>query len=164
MKSKRPRPLSPRAPRHRIAVAETDADIRRCHSVMHELRPHVPAAGFVERVRRQMALGYRLAFLEEARAVRAVAGYRIIENLAWGRFLYVDDLVTRPEDQSRGYGRALFDWLAAEALRERCAEFHLDSGVQRFGAHRFYLGRRMDITCHHFALKLAGAALSPGRW
>jgi hypothetical protein len=31
---------------------------------------------------------------------------------------------------------------------------HLDSGVQRFAAHRFYLARRMDITCHHFALKL----------
>jgi hypothetical protein len=30
----------------------------------------------------------------------------------------------------------------------------LDSGVQRFGAHRFYLRRRMDITSHHFALDL----------
>jgi GNAT superfamily N-acetyltransferase len=135
-------------------VAETDTDIHRCHPVMRELRPHVQEANFVERVRRQMAQGYRLAFLEGAKTVRAVAGYRIVEGLAWGRFLYVDDLVTRPADQSKGYGRALFDWLVAEAAREGCAEFHLDSGVQRFGAHRFYLGRRMDITCHHFALKL----------
>ena len=28
----------------------------------------------------------------------------------------------------------------------------LDSGVQRFPAHRFYLGQGMAITAHHFAL------------
>lgn len=33
-------------------------------------------------------------------------------------------------------------------------QFHLDSGVQRFGAHRFYLTKRMDISSHHFALRL----------
>jgi hypothetical protein len=42
-----------------------------------------------------------------------------------------------------------------EAARENgCAELHLESGVQRFGAHRFYLANRMDITCHHFGMKL----------
>ena len=30
---------------------------------------------------------------------------------------------------------------------------HLDSGVQRFGAHRFYLASRMDIIAHHFSMK-----------
>jgi hypothetical protein len=33
----------------------------------------------------------------------------------------------------------------------------LDSGVQRFGAHRFYLRRRMNITSHHFAIDLREA-------
>jgi len=42
----------------------------------------------------------------------------------------------------------------AQARAEGCAQFQLDSGVQRFGAHRFYLMKRMDITAHHFGLKL----------
>ena len=42
----------------------------------------------------------------------------------------------------------------AWARKRECAELHLDSGVQRFGAHRFYLNHRMDITSHHFAIQL----------
>jgi hypothetical protein len=141
--------------RYRITIAKTAAEIRRCYRVMRQLRPHLTAATFLSRVQSQRVQGYRLAFLEASGEVRAVAGYRISECLAWGRFLYVDDLVTGEASRSKGHGRALFDWLVAEAVREECRELHLDSGVQRFGAHRFYLARRMDITCHHFGLKLA---------
>ncbi|MGZ5023946.1 MAG: GNAT family N-acetyltransferase, partial [Chthoniobacterales bacterium] len=31
----------------------------------------------------------------------------------------------------------------------------LDSGVQRFDAHRFYLMKRMKISSHHFVLDLS---------
>jgi GNAT superfamily N-acetyltransferase len=139
----------------KIALAETEADIARCYPVMVELRPHLSsAAEFATRVRKQEATGFHLAYLEEAGEVRAVAGFRYLEMLAWGKILYVDDLVAAPAQRSRGHGGKLFDWLVAQAKQNNCAEFHLDSGVQRFGAHRFYLTRRMDIICHHFALKL----------
>jgi GNAT superfamily N-acetyltransferase len=122
---------------------------------MRELRTHLhDEAAFIAQVRRQMAQGYRLTALEEDGQLRALAGWRISENLPFGRFLYVDDLITRDEDRSRGFGGALFDWLVAEARREGCAQFHLDSGVQRFGAHRFYLTHGMNITSHHFGLVL----------
>jgi GNAT superfamily N-acetyltransferase len=138
----------------RIRVAETREEVDRCFDVMLELRPHLVRARFVEQVSRQMEQGYRLAFLEENGAVQACAGYRFLENLAWGRFLYVDDLITAAAARSRGFGGELFDWLVALARAENCAELHLDSGVHRFGAHRFYLRERMDITSHHFGLKL----------
>jgi GNAT superfamily N-acetyltransferase len=138
----------------KIALAETEADIARCYPVMVELRPHLSASEFASRVRKQQATGFHLAYLEEAGEVRAVAGFRYLETLAWGKILYVDDLVAAPAQRSRGHGGQLFDWLVAQAKQNNCDEFHLDSGVQRFGAHRFYLTRRMDIICHHFALKL----------
>lgn len=138
-----------------IRRAVDPGDIARCHAVMAELRPHVGAEELVSRVQRQVReAGYRMAFAEAGGTIRSVAGYRISECLAWGRFLYVDDLVTRAEDHGGGFGSALFDWLVDEARRERCDQFHLDSGVQRFGAHRFYLGKGMDITSHHFAMRL----------
>ena len=138
----------------KIALAESEADIARCYPVMVELRPHLSASEFATRVRKQQATGFHLAYLEDAGEVRAVAGFRYLETLAWGKILYVDDLVAAPAQRSRGHGGKLFDWLVALARHNDCAEFHLDSGVQRFGAHRFYLTRRMDIICHHFALKL----------
>jgi len=62
--------------------------------------------------------------------------------------------VTRDVDLGVGFGSRLLDWLVDEAKRQGCEQFHLDSGVQRFGAHRFYLHKGMDITSHHFAMRL----------
>ena len=139
---------------NRIALAESDHDIDRCYPVMHELRPHLDHAEYIAQVRRQMANGYRLAFVEDGGEAKGVAGFRFLEFLAWGRILYVDDLVTRAHERSKGFGDRLFDWLVEQAVERGCDQLHLDSGVQRFGAHRFYLRKRMDITAHHFALKL----------
>jgi GNAT superfamily N-acetyltransferase len=103
--------------------------------------------------------GYRLAgaFEEgEERAV-AVAGFRTCHNIAWGHYLYVDDLSTVPEARRRGHARALLDWLLEEAARLGCDQLHLDSGVglDRADAHRLYLSAGMVISAHHFA-RLAG--------
>jgi hypothetical protein len=48
----------------------------------------------------------------------------------------------------------LFDWLVGEARAAGCQSLELDSGVQRFDAHRFYLRNRMAISSHHFRLAL----------
>ena len=138
----------------KIILAQEDDEIRRCYAVMAELRPHVQPEEFLVRVKRQSEkAGYKLAFLTDDE-VKAVAGFRISEGLAWGKFLYLDDLVTKSADRSKGYGSQLFDWLVEYARSEGCEEFHLNSRVQRFDAHRFYLNKRMFIECHHFALKL----------
>ena len=86
----------------------------------------------------------------------AVAGFRIGHMLAWGRFLYVDDLSTLPEARRRGYGRKLLDWLGDEARRLDCEQLHLDSGVtaERFDAHRLYLNAGLAISSFHFARRL----------
>ena len=140
----------------RIALAVEDEEIQGCYPVMAELRPHVTPDEFLPRVRRQMEIaGYRLAYLWDGE-VKAVAGFRVSECLAWGKFMYVDDLVSKDGERSKGYGGQLFDWLVEYARGEDCDQFHLDSGVQRFAAHRFYLTKRMSIEAHHFGLKLSG--------
>lgn len=137
-----------------IALVESIDALRRCYPVMAELRPHLTEQQFLDQVGRQQRDGYRLAALDDAGEIRALAGFRLVEMLAFGKILYVDDLVTHSAYRSRGYGGRLFDWLTAYARDHGCAQLHLDSGVQRFGAHRFYLAKRMDISSHHFALKL----------
>jgi GNAT superfamily N-acetyltransferase len=140
----------------RIALANTPAEIGRCFEVMRELRPRFTnRKKFVEQVRRQQRSGYLLAFVEDGGEVRAVAGYRFIEWLFSGRFLYVDDLVTRERDRSAGYGARLMDWLVQRAREAKCTSVDLDSGVHRFDAHRFYFTRRMSIRSYHFSLPIA---------
>jgi GNAT superfamily N-acetyltransferase len=80
--------------------------------------------------------------------------YRILQNLNNGKFLYVDDLVTRTEGKRNGFAGRLFDWLLEQAREQGCSALVLDSGVQRFEAHRFYLQHRMDIAAHHFVRRI----------
>jgi len=125
-----------------------------------ELRPKLGAAtAVVARVDAQRASGYRLVASFEpgdGGAAAAVAGFRLAETLAWGRFLYVDDLGTRAALRGRGHADAVMGWPEEEAGRQGCAELHLDSGVgsDRADAHRFYFRHRMRITSYHFARDL----------
>ena len=134
----------------------------RAFDAMRELRTQLDdAAAFARRVDElQRPEGYRLvgAFDAPEAPASAVAGFRVGHNLAWGRFLYVDDLSTVPAARRRGHGRALLDWLAAEAARLECDQVHLDSGVgpSRADAHRLYLNSGYLIASHHFS-RAAGA-------
>jgi predicted N-acetyltransferase YhbS len=128
--------------------------IKRCAPVLHELRTLLTAEQIIDRVQQQIPDGYRLAYVEAAGLVTSVAGYRITRNLSYGKFLYVDDLVTRTDQKQNGHAGQLIEWLCKHAQDQGCSSLVLDSGVQRFEAHRFYLAHRMDITAHHFARKL----------
>jgi GNAT superfamily N-acetyltransferase len=126
---------------------------------MAALRLHfAEERAFVARVDEvQRAEGYRLVgVFEDAPHALAVAGFRVGHMLAWGRFLYVDDLSTLPEARRRGYGMQLLEWLRAEAERLDCDQLHLDSGVgpDRIDAHRLYFNAGLAITSFHFARRL----------
>jgi len=135
-----------------VREAQSDEDIRRCHAVMKELRPHVGSPDeFLARVRRQQAgSGWRLIYVEDAGAPVAAAGFRISEWLAWGKALYVDDLICLESHRGKGFAEALMAWMEDHARREGCAQFHLDSGTHRLGAHRFYHRLKLAITSFHF--------------
>lgn len=138
-----------------IKLAETYEEKKACFPVMAELRPHLSEREFLEALSRmEKASGYNMAFLSDRSEIAAVGGFKILENLSWGRYLHLDDLVTAEASRSLGFGEALFNWLLEYARREGCRQFHLESGVQRFRAHQFYLNKKMIISCHHFALEL----------
>jgi GNAT superfamily N-acetyltransferase len=99
--------------------------------------------------------GYRLvvAFVSDREQGVAVAGFRIGDSLAWGHYIYVDDLSTAPEGRRQGHAGTLLDWLIEESQRLGCGQLHLDSGVgpERFDAHRLYHHHGLAIYSHHFA-------------
>ena len=125
---------------------------------MRALRAHyTDEAEFVRRVDEdQRPEGYRLVGAFEGDRCVAVAGFRLIRNLAWGDAVYVDDLSTLPEARGRGYGRALLEWCREEGRRLGCTQFHLDSGVgpEREDAHRLYFNTGLRIYAYHFAAPL----------
>jgi GNAT superfamily N-acetyltransferase len=136
-----------------VRHADSDEDIARVFPVMRVLRPHFASAEeFLSRVRRQEEQsGWRLIYVEDDGAPVACAGFRISEWLAWGKVLYVDDLVALDSHRGKGFAEALMRWMLRHAKAKGCAQFHLDSGTQRLPAHRFYHRLGLAITSFHFA-------------
>jgi len=138
-----------------IIPAHTDAEILATFEVMAQLRPQLERDTYVARVRQLMASdGFRLAYAAQDGVARAVAGYRVADMLYCGRFLSVDDLVADARVRSKGHGKALLDWLKAEARREGCGHLELISNVVREGAHRFYFREGLAVDAFHFRVKL----------
>jgi GNAT superfamily N-acetyltransferase len=84
----------------------------------------------------------------------SVAGYRFMEALAWGKFIYIDDLVTHPDARGKGYAAQLLDYVKDLAIEHDLDAVHLDSGPTRLDAHRLYHSKRYFISAHHFQLNL----------
>ena len=136
----------------RINVARSEKEISDCYLVMAELRPHVRPDEFVPMVKRLADIaGFRLAYLTDGE-VKAVAGFRISEWLAGGRYLEIEDLVSKSGERSKGYGGRLFDWLVEHARENNCSQVRLVSRVSRLDAHRFYLRKGMNLEAHYFSM------------
>lgn len=135
-----------------IVEPTSHTEIIRTWPVMQQLRPHLNEATYVEAVSRMMKeSSFRLAAIaDDDGSVRGVAGYRFMEMLYCGKILYVDDLAVDETQRSRGYGAALIAWLMGRARAEGCTQIHLDSGVQREAAHKFYFREGFTIMGYHF--------------
>jgi GNAT superfamily N-acetyltransferase len=142
------------APRD-IRIAHEEDEVRRCWPAFRELRPHLQSAEeFIARWRAQVGEGYRIAYILEGDRVPAAAGYRLMSTMAWGRILYLDDLVAVAASHGTGLGTALLRFLQGEARRLGCDALHLDTGYQRHRAHRTYLRNGFRMDCMHLAWKV----------
>jgi GNAT superfamily N-acetyltransferase len=148
---------------HGMGIRELDpTETHRAYRAMLELRPNIGTESeFVARVNEvQRPAGYRLvaSFDDRDTAAAGAAGFHISNMLAWGHYLYVEDLVTRESARRAGHATRLLDWIGAEAERNGCDTLQLDSGVHRHDAHRLYLRWGYTITGHHFGRVLREAA------
>lgn len=132
-----------------IFLPKDDAQIASCFDAFSVLRPHLTREEFLPQVRRQEAQGYQIVALMAQGQVSSVAGFRLCEFLAWGRILYIDDLSTLPASRGKGHAGLLLDWLATHAEAQGCKALHLDTGYARHAAHRVYLGKGFELSCHH---------------
>lgn len=139
--------------------AETDAEIRACYPVVHMLRPLLESAdALVGAVRLQGREGYRALALWDGDTPYAYAGYRILNNLIHGRFLYVDDLVSDQTRRSQGAGAAMIAELQRIARAENCDRLVLDTALANAMAQRFYFRNGLLARGLHFAMQLEAEA------
>ncbi|MFJ2986233.1 GNAT family N-acetyltransferase [Collimonas sp. NPDC087041] len=129
--------------------------------LMRVLRPHVDnPATYVAQLARQTGQGYRLLAAWDGEHVVGLAGYRELENLLYGRFIYVDDLVVSPNLQRSGVGAKLLAAVREEAVRRSCDHFVLDTGLHMPLAQRFYFRQGLLARGMHFTQNLRAGSLA----
>jgi ribosomal protein S18 acetylase RimI-like enzyme len=143
-----------------IRIAETEAEARLCFPLMKQLRPHLLSEDeFALRWARQVRDGYRLMMLLSGEAgrekVAALAGFRVQENLVYGRFLYVDDLVSDESARGAGFGAQLIERLKIETKTRGCGKLVLDTALSNSLAQRFYFRCGMLATAMRFNFAVA---------
>ena len=142
---------------HSIQQLDTEDPqaLEAAYEIFAVLRPHLSKTQFMDQVRAQTAEGYRIVVIEQDAEIVAAAGYRVATFLAWGRVLYIDDLIAHPQRKRSGFGGALLDWLLDEGRRLGCTAAHLDTGHQRHDAHRLYLNKGFVLSSHHMSADLS---------
>lgn len=135
-----------------IKFAETEEEILNCFAVLSPLRPHLSFEEFSVRFQRlSNKTNYKLVYLYTDN-IKAVAGIRISEWLHTGKYLEIEELITAPEERSKGFGGALFDWILAYAKEQECSQLRLISGNSRERAHQFYLDKGMIWEAKYFSI------------
>jgi GNAT superfamily N-acetyltransferase len=133
----------------------TGTDIESCFDVYKELRPHLKdKQTFVCQVQDQTAEGFKISGIFEGNEIVACIGFRTMTTTAWGKILYVDDLITKEKSRGQGYGSALLKYAVSLAKDLSCDQVHLDTGFTRHAAHRVYLQHGFQLSSHHMSIKL----------
>lgn len=133
-----------------VEIADTPEKILKCWEVIYALRPHLVQDEFVALIQKMQADKFTLLFIEEAGKAVSAAGFVEGIKLHRGKYIYIDDLSTLTSHRGKGLGTALLDWIFDYAQKNSFNQVHLDSGVQRFDAHRLYLNYGFNISSHHF--------------
>jgi GNAT superfamily N-acetyltransferase len=139
----------------KILEAENDDDVRKCWHSFSQLRKNILSEdAFFRRWDIQKREGYKIIFIERNSKVIAAAGYRLMNTMAWGKILYIDDLIAHESERGNGYGSILLSHLKGLAETLNCDSVHLDTGYQRHAAHKAYLRNGFTLNCHHMELSL----------
>ncbi len=128
-----------------------EEELRGALAVMRELRPHlIDEDAFVRQIGRQRQQGYHLLAACRDGRPAALAGYRVTENLLYGKFVYVDDLVVTEAQQRHGLGGRLLHEVRQVAQAAGCRHFVLDTGLHMAHAQRFYFRQGLLARAMHF--------------
>ncbi len=135
-----------------IKFADSEEQLRMVSPVLLQLRPQYTEETLLKQIQEQRKNGYLVAYVEDDNKVLCVAGFVMGQKLAWQKHIYIDDLVTNEAHRSAGAGKFIINWFKKFAVENGCQQLHLDSGVQRFAAHKFYLREGFNIRSHHFSI------------
>lgn len=71
-----------------------------------------------------------------------------------GKSCEIDHVFVKPKYQNRGFGKEIFEYIFNYSKRKGCETSELNSYVQNFKSHKFYMNLDYVIKGYHFLKKL----------
>ena len=134
----------------KINLCRTDKEYQACFPIFKDLHDGLTKEDYLNTLSELLTQDYQVVYAIDKDEVKSVAGFRIGKSFAWGKYLYIDDMVTAKHTRSSGYGKQIFLWLQEYAISENCDSIHLDSQVTRHDAHKFYINLGLIQGGYHF--------------
>ena len=134
-----------------IKTVSSEKDILKTWDAMQLLRSHLKQDEYVNLIKGMFSEGYNMAYIEENGKAVSVIGFRQLQFLFNGRHIYIDDLSTLTAYRGKGYGGKLIDYVSNLAKEKGYEVVTLDSGYQRYAAHRLYMNKGFVIVGYHFS-------------
>jgi len=91
----------------------------------------------------------QVAVFENEKCV-ALTGFWSGTKLWSGKYIEIDNFIVHPEHRSKGYGKAMTDYINEKALESNCTMIVLDAFTGNFTAHRFYYNQGFVPKGFHF--------------
>ena len=85
-----------------VRIADSVSKLEVVGSLLLQLRSGYDLGSMVSQIRAQQERGYTVAYAEKDGQAVCAAGFVIETRLAWGRHMYIEDLVTDSERRSSG--------------------------------------------------------------
>ena len=87
-------------------------EIAKAFDVFLELRPHlINKESFVSQVMNQQKEGYEIISITENEEIVAAIVFRFLTTLAWGKIIYIDDLITKEKLVARAMVKFFYNML-----------------------------------------------------
>jgi GNAT superfamily N-acetyltransferase len=96
---------------NRIISKIEKANWAEAHSVVKHLYQDIELLPFLENLEEMSLKGYSMIGLWINGNLYSIAGVQVIQYLCSGNVLWIVDMVTVPEQRSKGYGKLLLDYI-----------------------------------------------------
>lgn len=137
-----------------VRELKTKQEIYSIYPLIKHLNKDMTQKTFKTLLEEMLPRGYRCIGAYQGKKLVGVTGFWVGYRFWCYKFIDLDNVVVDPKARSKGVGKKMTDWVAAEGKRLKCKITGLDTYVTSYGSHRFYLREGYNILGYHLVKKL----------
>lgn len=120
------------------------------HDIILQLYPKMSVNKYQMYLQEMIPHNYKQLAVFENEICAGITGFWFGTKLWTGRYLEIDNFVTRPSHRKKGIAKLMTDYIADKAHNLGCTCIVLDAFTGNFDAHRFYYNQGYVPRGFHF--------------